>query len=190
MAIARHLEIAAQLLQEPNVPPSDRLPYSPEFDAFCLRFCRPPGLRNLVTGRLEGHSWCTQAWACRVVAASPSYGPGVGSPCGRRSVSVAEFLRGFDPPLSNSLRTNAPMGIQLSVWGDYACFSRSEMKVERVSYDVLTPSAARGSSKRSTGSRRFAGESRGFTSSIRSGSRRFGAMKSAARYRRGPSRRL
>jgi CRISPR-associated protein Cas5d len=36
------------------------------------------------------------------------------------------------------------MGIQLSVWGDYACFSRSEMKVERVSYDVLTPSAARG----------------------------------------------
>jgi CRISPR-associated protein Cas5d len=36
------------------------------------------------------------------------------------------------------------MGIQLSVWGDYACFSRAEMKVERVSYDVLTPSAARG----------------------------------------------
>jgi CRISPR-associated protein Cas5d len=36
------------------------------------------------------------------------------------------------------------MGIKLSVWGDYACFSRAEMKVERVSYDVLTPSAARG----------------------------------------------
>ena len=36
------------------------------------------------------------------------------------------------------------MGIQLSVWGDYACFSRSEMKVERVSYDAMTPSAARG----------------------------------------------
>ena len=36
------------------------------------------------------------------------------------------------------------MGIKLSVWGDYACFSRPEMKVERVSYDVLTPSAARG----------------------------------------------
>jgi len=36
------------------------------------------------------------------------------------------------------------VGIKLSVWGDYACFSRAEMKVERVSYDVLTPSAARG----------------------------------------------
>jgi CRISPR-associated protein Cas5d len=31
----------------------------------------------------------------------------------------------------------------LEVWGDYACFTRSEMKVERVSYDVMTPSAAR-----------------------------------------------
>lgn len=35
-------------------------------------------------------------------------------------------------------------GIKLRVWGDYACFSRPEMKVERVSYDVITPSAARG----------------------------------------------
>ncbi len=32
----------------------------------------------------------------------------------------------------------------LRVWGDYACFTRTEMKVERVSYDVMTPSAARG----------------------------------------------
>ncbi len=37
-----------------------------------------------------------------------------------------------------------PYGIQLRVWGDYACFTRPEMKVERVSYDVMTPSAARG----------------------------------------------
>ena len=36
------------------------------------------------------------------------------------------------------------MAISLEVWGDYACFSRPEMKVERVSYDVITPSAARG----------------------------------------------
>ena len=36
------------------------------------------------------------------------------------------------------------MSIRLEVWGDYACFSRPEMKVERVSYDVMTPSAARG----------------------------------------------
>ncbi|MBZ2168906.1 type I-C CRISPR-associated protein Cas5c [Marinobacter sp. F4216] len=35
-------------------------------------------------------------------------------------------------------------GIRLLVWGDRACFSRPEMKVERVSYDVITPSAARG----------------------------------------------
>ncbi|RQD77190.1 MAG: type I-C CRISPR-associated protein Cas5 [Candidatus Syntrophonatronum acetioxidans] len=35
-------------------------------------------------------------------------------------------------------------GIQLHVWGDYACFTRPEMKSERVSYDVITPSAARG----------------------------------------------
>nr|CAD6438108.1 type I-C CRISPR-associated protein Cas5 [Rhizobium sp. Q54] len=35
-------------------------------------------------------------------------------------------------------------GIRLKVWGDYACFTRPELKVERVSYDVLTPSAARG----------------------------------------------
>lgn len=35
-------------------------------------------------------------------------------------------------------------GITLKVWGDYACFTRPEMKVERVSYDVITPSAARG----------------------------------------------
>lgn len=36
------------------------------------------------------------------------------------------------------------LGCKLHVWGDYACFTRPEMKVERVSYDVMTPSAARG----------------------------------------------
>ena len=35
-------------------------------------------------------------------------------------------------------------GVKLHVWGEYACFTRPEMKVERVSYDTLTPSAARG----------------------------------------------
>ena len=39
---------------------------------------------------------------------------------------------------------NIGFGIRLKVWGDYACFTRPEMKVERVSYDVMTPSAARG----------------------------------------------
>lgn len=36
------------------------------------------------------------------------------------------------------------MGVRVRVWGDYALFSRPEMKVERCSYDVITPSAARG----------------------------------------------
>ncbi len=35
-------------------------------------------------------------------------------------------------------------GVKLRVWGDLAAFNRPEMKVERVSYDVITPSAARG----------------------------------------------
>lgn len=36
------------------------------------------------------------------------------------------------------------MAIKVEVWGDFACFSRPEMKTERVSYDMMTPSAARG----------------------------------------------
>ena len=36
------------------------------------------------------------------------------------------------------------MSVLVEVWGDYGCFSRPELKVERVSYDVITPSAARG----------------------------------------------
>ena len=35
-------------------------------------------------------------------------------------------------------------GVRVHEWGDYALFSRPEMKVERCSYDVMTPSAARG----------------------------------------------
>lgn len=35
-------------------------------------------------------------------------------------------------------------GVRCKVWGEYACFTRPEMKVERVSYDIMTPSAARG----------------------------------------------
>lgn len=36
------------------------------------------------------------------------------------------------------------MSFKLEVFGDYALFTRPEMKAERVSYDVMTPSAARG----------------------------------------------
>ena len=36
------------------------------------------------------------------------------------------------------------MSISLEVWGDFACFTRPEYKAERASYDVMTPSAARG----------------------------------------------
>src|SRR6516165_3641734 len=35
-------------------------------------------------------------------------------------------------------------GVAVRVWGNYACFSRPELKTERVSYPVMTPSAARG----------------------------------------------
>jgi len=35
-------------------------------------------------------------------------------------------------------------GFKVEIRGDYACFSRPELKVERVSYEVITPSAARG----------------------------------------------
>lgn len=36
------------------------------------------------------------------------------------------------------------MGYRVEVWGEWALFSRPELKVERMSYDVMTPSAARG----------------------------------------------
>ena len=36
------------------------------------------------------------------------------------------------------------VGVRVRVWGDYALFSRPELKVERCSYDTITPSAARG----------------------------------------------
>lgn len=36
------------------------------------------------------------------------------------------------------------MSIRIEVWGDYACFTRPEMHTERVSYEMMTPSAARG----------------------------------------------
>ncbi len=34
--------------------------------------------------------------------------------------------------------------LEIKVWGDLACFTRPELKVERVTYPVMTPSAARG----------------------------------------------
>ena len=36
------------------------------------------------------------------------------------------------------------MSMLIEVWGDHGCFTRPEMKTERVSYDIITPSAARG----------------------------------------------
>src|SRR5262245_66464387 len=35
-------------------------------------------------------------------------------------------------------------GVRLKIWGERACFTRPEMKAEPVSYDGITPSAARG----------------------------------------------
>lgn len=48
------------------------------------------------------------------------------------------------PPSKPALDSRSRFGIQLEVWGDYALFSRGEFKVERITYDVMTPSAARG----------------------------------------------
>ena len=36
------------------------------------------------------------------------------------------------------------MSVKMEIWGENACFTRPEMKAERVSYDIPTPSAARG----------------------------------------------
>lgn len=40
--------------------------------------------------------------------------------------------------------SHSDTSVVLRAWGDWACFTRPEMKVERVSYDVMTPAAARG----------------------------------------------
>lgn len=42
------------------------------------------------------------------------------------------------------MRNGIMPALWVKVWGEYACFTRPEMKVERVSYPVMTPSAARG----------------------------------------------
>ena len=48
-------------------------------------------------------------------------------------------------PATSSLRGEDKVArVTIKVWGDYACFTRPEFKVERVSYPVPTPSAARG----------------------------------------------
>ena len=44
----------------------------------------------------------------------------------------------------NGPSTHVSDPLRLRVWGDRACFTRPEMKVERVSYEVMTPSAGRG----------------------------------------------
>ena len=40
------------------------------------------------------------------------------------------------------MQVGSPLTVK--VWGPYGCFTRPEMKVERVTYPVMTPSAARG----------------------------------------------
>lgn len=42
------------------------------------------------------------------------------------------------------MRSDGLVLLEVRVWGELACFTRPEMKVERVSYPVMTPSAARG----------------------------------------------
>src|SRR5450830_1881138 len=54
------------------------------------------------------------------------------------------FERRYHMPKISRSGGSMAFGILLHVWGEPACFTRPEMKVERVSYDVMTPSAARG----------------------------------------------
>jgi len=42
------------------------------------------------------------------------------------------------------MSTQSSRPFRLLLWGDYACFARPEMRVERVSYPIMTPAAARG----------------------------------------------
>lgn len=42
------------------------------------------------------------------------------------------------------MNTQKDYGVSVEVWGDLACFSRPEFRAERISYDVMTPAAARG----------------------------------------------
>lgn len=55
------------------------------------------------------------------------------------SPQIGENKKGYTP------MTTAPYPpLSIKIWGDLACFTRPEMKTERVSYPVITPSAARG----------------------------------------------
>jgi CRISPR-associated protein Cas5d len=61
-------------------------------------------------------------------------------------ISVAEYLSPRKEEWDCLFRKEVLLsyGFKIEVWGEYACFSRPELKVERVSYDFITPSAARG----------------------------------------------
>lgn len=51
----------------------------------------------------------------------------------------------YNDPINEKIRRYCmPKPIRIRVWGDYALFSRPELKAERYSYDIITPSAARG----------------------------------------------
>ena len=67
------------------------------------------------------------------------------NPHSRFSVAPSHALEGgFYGKTQQKGEKRMGMGVKVRVWGDYALFSRPEMKVERCSYDVITPSAARG----------------------------------------------
>jgi CRISPR-associated protein Cas5d len=48
-------------------------------------------------------------------------------------------------------------GVKLLIQGEYVCFTQPEMKAERVSYDAITPSAARGMVEAFVGIRAYGG---------------------------------
>lgn len=57
---------------------------------------------------------------------------------------MAKQLFGNSKNLQGKGRCKMAVGVRVKVWGEYALFSRPELKTERYSYDVMTPSAARG----------------------------------------------
>lgn len=56
------------------------------------------------------------------------------------SVSIADKI----PVLDETSKHEQKRPFLLKVWGPYACFTRPEFKTNRISYDVMTPAAARG----------------------------------------------
>lgn len=77
---------------------------------------------------------------------APVSGAGVNHSATSKREFPPETLKSMSPLMGRGCikRKENDLSIRIEAWGDYACFTRPEFKAERVSYDVMTPSAARG----------------------------------------------